>query len=210
MRPDTISRAYLDRLRERPLEAGATTEVPQDPRGTVPTPAERQPRPDFDRWAASCGAHGVPTAKRAAPLLRGYVNLQEAASVPSRISEKPHAAAQPKSAGKVAPIRARQRAAGARRDSRAAAPRGGCTTAMSCRTRASPFAWSVPPDAPVVAVLGGISAHRIVSGAEGLVAGARGPRARHRHEPHTACSASTIWAAGAAARRRKPAASFRR
>jgi hypothetical protein len=33
--------AYLDRLRERPLEAGATTEISLEERiGTVPTPAE--------------------------------------------------------------------------------------------------------------------------------------------------------------------------
>ena len=57
--------------------------------------------------------------------------------------------------------------------------------------RTSHFAWSGPRSAPVVAVLGGISAHRVVDGARGLVAArcvgpglgvdtTEIPRARHR------------------------------
>ena len=40
-----------------------------------------------------------------------------------------------------------------------------------------------PKDAPLVAVLGGISAHRGVCGKDGLVARARRPRPRYRHDP---------------------------
>ncbi len=86
--------------------------------------------------------------------------------MPSRIPDKPHAAAQPKSAGKVAPIR------------------GGSEPLVHEEVLTLPAPWKLhygdelpdarvafrlvgPAHAPIVAVLGGISAHRVVSGEEG-------------------------------------------
>ena len=86
--------------------------------------------------------------------------------MPSQIPEKPPAKVQPKSAGKVAPIRA------------AGEP------LVRDEVLALPAPWRLrygdelpdahvafrlvgPADAPLVAVLGGISAHRVVSGQEG-------------------------------------------
>ena len=68
-----------------------------------------------------------------------------------------------------------------------------------------------PADAPVIAVLGGISAHRgrRRHGRRGLVARDRRTRPRRRYAPLTGCSASTISAAAARVPRRTAAASFR-
>ena len=70
-------RAYLDRLRERPLEAGATTEGSLGSFGTVPTPAERGFRPlgPIDRRQVERRVQRRGNGLRAARLLRGYVNL---------------------------------------------------------------------------------------------------------------------------------------
>src|ERR1700679_4182739 len=105
-----------------------------------------------------------PTAARAVPLLRGLCQPPEEPSVPSRIPENPGAAsAQPKSPAKVAPIR------------------GGGEPHLHEEILALPAPWVLhygdelpdahiafrligPAQSPLVAVLGGISAHRIVSG----------------------------------------------
>jgi len=101
-----------------------------------------------------------------APLLRGYVNLLEELPVPSQIPEKPKPVAQTKSAANVTPIRS------------------ATDPLVRDEVLALPAPWRLhygdeladariafrlvgPADAPVVAVLGGISAHRIVNGEEG-------------------------------------------
>ena len=101
-----------------------------------------------------------------APLLRGYVNLLEEPSVPSQIPEKPKPVAQTKSAANVTPIRS------------------ATDPMVRDEVLALPAPWRLhygdeladariafrlvgPADAPVVAVLGGISAHRVVNGEEG-------------------------------------------
>src|ERR1022692_3175975 len=69
--------AYLDRLRERPLEAGATTERPFRffRNGANSCGARLWALGPIDRRQVERRAQRRGNGLRAAPLLRGYVNL---------------------------------------------------------------------------------------------------------------------------------------
>src|SRR5260370_10503498 len=71
-----ICEAYLDRLRERPLEAGATTsQVPLEPPGTVPTPAEPGPCSNPVDGRSIARFHTAAAMGYERWRYRGYVNL---------------------------------------------------------------------------------------------------------------------------------------
>ncbi len=138
-----IRAAYLDRLRERPLEAGATTAGSDGTGRNGANSCGVGPTLESDRWAVDCArsraAMGCERRR-----CQGLCKPMERAERGRKIikSNRPTSLRLP-----LASMR--------------------CITATSCRMPRVAYRIVGPDDAPVIAVLGGISAHRVVAAADG-------------------------------------------
>src|SRR5258706_2237107 len=146
-----ICAAHLDRLRERPLEAGATTTGVHGTFWNGANSCGAGPMLESGRWAVDCAVSHGRAMGYERRRYRGYVNLYRSER---NVAEK-------------SPTQIDQTL-------RLTEP---FTLHYGDRLPDAKVAFRLagPEDAPVIAVLGGISAHRIVAGSAGAGWGP-GPR----------------------------------